>query len=95
MATTSHEYQATLKVPEGSKTIHDTLEGGRYHLVLGISPEMNQALEDLALRYRTDKGGVLSLAVGLLKNFSVAADEGKRVGIVGDDTELETEITGL
>lgn len=87
----------TLTAPEGAKTIHDTSDQERYHLVFGVSPEMNQTLEELALRYgpEMDKAGVLNLAVGLLKAFATAVDEGKRIGIATDDQELDTEITGL
>ena len=95
MATTGEHPQATLSVPEGAKTIHDTVDQKRYQLRLSLSSEMNQALEQLARRYGTDKAEVLNLAVGLLKAFAAAVDEGKRVGIATDDQELDTEITGL
>ena len=96
MSTASQPHApATLSVPEGAKTIHDTLDEGRYHLILGISPEMNGILEKLAQRYDRDKADVLNLAVGLLNAFADAVDEGKRVGIATDEQELDTEITGL
>ena len=96
MSTTSQPpAPATLSVPEGAKTIHDTLSDGRYHLVLGVSPEMNEVLEKLALRYGVEKADVLNRAVGLLNAFADAVDEGKRVGIATDEQELDIEITEL
>ena len=95
MSTVSQPESVTLSVPQGAKTIHDTLDQGKLHLILGLSPEMNERIEKLALRYRTNKAEVLNLAVGVLNYLSEAVDEGKRVGVAGSDADLETELTGL
>jgi hypothetical protein len=95
MSALSQPASVTLGVPEGAKTIHDTLEKGRFHLILGLSPEMNETIERLALRHRMNKADVLNLAVGVLKFLTEAVDEGKHVGIAAPGQELETEITGL
>src|SRR5437867_3021910 len=96
MSTASQQPPVTLAVPEGSKKIADSLEQDRFHLVLGVSPEVNQIIEQLALRYRTDKAGVLNLSVGFLKYIS---DEvvlnGKQVVLTSPSGEPDTEITGL
>jgi hypothetical protein len=95
VSTLSQPDAVTLGVPEGAKTIHDTLDQGRLHLILGLSPQMNETIERLAQRNRMNKADVLNLAVGVLKYLSEAVDEGKRVGVAGPDAELETELTGL
>jgi hypothetical protein len=95
MSAFSQPDSMTLGVREGAKTIHDTLENGRFHLVLGLSPEMNERIERLALRHRMNKANVLNLAVGVLNFLTEAVDEGKHVGIATSGQELETEITGL
>jgi hypothetical protein len=95
MATASQQPPVTLTVPQGTDTIHDTLESGQYHLLLGLSPEVNRVIEDLALHYRGDKADVINIAISLLKRLSDAVKEGKRVGIAAPDQELETVITGL
>lgn len=85
----------TLSVPQGANTIHDTFEDGRYHLVLGLSPEANGVVEELALRFRGNKADVINLALGLLKHLSDSARDGKRIMIASPDGNLEREITGL
>ena len=95
MSAMSQPDSVTLSVPLGAHTIHDTLERGKLHLVLGLSPELNDRIEKLALRLRMNKADVLNLAVGVLKFLTDAVDEGKHVGIAAADQELETEITGL
>jgi hypothetical protein len=87
--------QVTLSVPEGSKTIADTLEQGRLHLILGLSPEVNDMIEKLARRYGVDKADIFNRAIGLFNYLSDAAQEGKRVGIATDDQELDVEIEGI
>ena len=95
MSTTGHQSHATLSVPEGAKTIHDTLDQGRYHLRLGLSPELNNAIEELAMRNRMNKADVINMAVGILKYLSDQRIEGKKVGVASPGQELETEITDI
>ena len=95
MSTTGQQPQVTLTVPEGAKTVHDTLDQDRYHLLLGLSPEMNGTLEELAQRNRLNKAEVINMAVGILKFLSDAVGAGKKVGIAAPEQELETEITGI
>ncbi len=68
---------------------------GETLLTLRLSPEINQAIEALMRRTSLPKADVLNMAVGLLKAAVEAVDQGKRVGIAGDDAELEVEFTGL
>ena len=65
------------------------------YLLLRLSPEMDRTIEDLMDRTGLSKADVLNMAVGFLKMASDATAEGKRVGIAGEDQELEVEITGL
>ena len=68
---------------------------GRVLLTLEVSPHANAVLEDLAARFGSDKGDVLRKAVGLLKLAMDAREEGKRVGAVEPDQDLDTEFVGF
>jgi len=67
----------------------------RISLILTVSPEANEVLELLGTRYDWNKGDVLNVAVGLLKQLSDAAAEGKRAGIAAEGQALETELDWL
>ena len=64
-------------------------------LTLRLSPEMNQAVEELMSRTSLPKADVFNVAIGLLRAAVDAADRGKRIGIASDDAELEVEFTGF
>ena len=68
---------------------------GRVLLTLEVSPHANAVLEDLAARFGTDKADVQRKAVGLLKLAMDARAEGKRVGAVEPDQDLDTEFVGF
>jgi hypothetical protein len=70
-------------------------QGPRVDFPLSLSPEMNRRIEELSERTKLPKEDVLNLAVGLLKAASDVIAEGKRVGIVDGDQELDEEFTGL
>jgi len=95
MSVTTRQEPVTLTLPEGASSIHETEESERYHLLLGLSPEFNQVIEELALRYGRNKAEVINLGVCMFKFLSDAAREGKKVGVAAPDQELETEITEL
>jgi hypothetical protein len=95
MVAASGLQKVTLNLAPGFEHGLDPVQKSRLHLVLGVSPEFNEILDKLAVRYECDKADVINMAVGILKSFAEAADEGKRVGIASADQELETEITGL
>ncbi|MEO6810093.1 MAG: DNA-binding protein [Isosphaeraceae bacterium] len=87
----------TLTVPPGSKFIPETRDDqGRTYLLLSLTEEMNEQLEQLALKTSEGvKADVIRKALGLFKLAVDAKDEGKRVGIADADQELETEFVGL
>lgn len=89
---------------ESPRTIDDAigdLDSGeadpreRTYLLLRLSPEVDRAIEGLMERTGLPKAEVLNMAVGFLKAAADAISAGKRVGIVGEDQELEVEFTGL
>jgi hypothetical protein len=92
---TVQEKPITLTVPADARSIHDTLEKGRYYLLLGLSEEMNRVIEDLAHRTNASKADLLNQAIGLYKAVSDAVREGKHVGIATSDDELESEFVGF
>ncbi len=94
MATTI-QVPVTLTVPTGSRTTADARNEGHYSLLLGLSEEMNSRIEDLAMRTGYDKAEVINLAVALFKASLDAVEDGKRVGIVEDDREMQTEFLGF
>ena len=65
------------------------------YLLLRLSPEMDRAIEALMERTGLPKADVLNMAVGFLKTAADAIDEGKRIGIAGEEQELEVEFTGI
>jgi len=70
-------------------------EEGTTTLLLSLSPEMNGAIETLMGRTGLGKADVLNMAVGFLKAVADATASGQRVGIVGEDQDLDLESVGL
>jgi predicted DNA-binding protein len=64
-------------------------------MVLGVSGEMEERIEELAHRTGDTKAEVLNKAIGLYKLASDAARSGKRVVIVDDERDEENEIVGF
>lgn len=90
------EAGATISLPPGANTIHDTFDGIRYQLVLGLTYEMVERIEQLALDMaHGDKGEVINTALGFLKYARDSALEGKQIWVVDSKGEPETEIVGL
>ncbi len=94
MATAKQEAVTLELIPPGRGKRHAEAPGTTY-LLLKLSPEMNGAIEDLMRRTGLPKADVLNMAVGLLKASADAVAEGKRVGIVAGDQELDMEFVGL
>ena len=89
---------------ENSRTIEDAIQDlgpdeidprEKTYLLLRLSPEVDHAIEALMERTHLPKAEVLNMAVGFLKAAADAIAEGKRVGIAGEDQDLEVEFTGL
>jgi predicted transcriptional regulator len=68
---------------------------GTIRLSLDVSPELNEALEQLASRLHTTKSDVLRKAIALMEVAVRAKDEHKKFGIAAPNQPLETEIVGL
>jgi hypothetical protein len=68
---------------------------GTIRLSLDVSPELNEALEQLASKLHTTKSDVLRKAIALMEVAVRAKDEHKRFGIAAPNQPLETEIVGL
>jgi hypothetical protein len=93
MATTD-DRPITLSVMPGEHWISAN-EQGRVHLMLGLTEETNRLVEEMSLRIRGSKADVIRKALGLFKLSLDAIDEGKRVGAVQGDQELDTEFVGF
>ncbi len=92
----ANESQIVLEVPHSSTaTPGQPEESGRDWLLLGLSKEMNDRIEELASRTGDTKADLINKAIGVYKAISDAVTEGKRVGIVGPDQPLEVEFDGL
>lgn len=64
-------------------------------LSLIVSPELNELLEDLARAGHTCKSDVLRRSIALFDIAIEARRNNKRLGILDQDNNLETEIVGL
>jgi hypothetical protein len=64
-------------------------------LSLDVSPELNDALAQLAAKLRTTKSNVLRKAIALMEVAVRAKEEHKKFGIAAPNQLLETEIVGL
>ncbi len=77
------------------KWADDSDDQGRVFLKIDLSPEANALLDDLAHKIHGTKGEVFRRAVGLFKLAIDAVEQGKRVGAVDTDQELDTEFVGI
>jgi predicted transcriptional regulator len=64
-------------------------------LTLVVSPELNERLEQLAANGHTSKSEVLRKAIALFDIVTEAKAEKKRIGILDQNKQLETEIVGI
>ena len=64
-------------------------------LTLRLTPDVNALLEDLARRTGGTKADVFRMGVGLLKLSLDAIRDGKRVGAVRSDQDIDTEFVGF
>jgi len=79
---------------------HQTIPGlpaprSEIRLSLDVSPELNEALTQLASKLRTTKSDVLRKAIALMEVAVRAKEEHKKFGIAAPGQPLETEIVGL
>jgi predicted transcriptional regulator len=65
------------------------------HLSLDVSPELNDALTQLAAKLHSSKSDVLRKAIALMEVAVKAKEQHKKFGIAASDQTLETEIVGL
>ena len=68
---------------------------GRDWLLLGLTPEANQRIEELAQRTGDTKADLINKALGLYKAASDAHYNGLKVIILDEKQELETEFVGF
>jgi len=62
-------------------------------LTLSISPELDDLLDNMADEMGVPKGEAILKAIGLLKIALDAKREGKGIGILDDELDVEQEIT--
>lgn len=75
--------------------IHMAAVKDSVRLSLVVSPELNERLEQLASQNHTTKSEILRKAVILFDVASEAKAQKKRLGILNENKQLETEIIGI
>lgn len=78
-----------------SHPVSGTAASDDVFLCLGVSAELNTLLDELALTVSGTRSDVIRKAIMLLKIALEAKQAGQKVGIVGDDDCMITEIEGL
>jgi hypothetical protein len=94
MATT-HDTPATTSGPQASVSVAHDFREEKLLLLLRLSGPMEERLDDLVRRTGHSKAEIINLSIALFKAALDGVEEGKRVGIVDDDRELDTEFTGF
>jgi hypothetical protein len=93
---TIHEESTTTIESESPKTADQgSTELAKRHILLTLSGSTLKRLDDLVDRTGYDVAGVIATALTLYQMSLDAVEEGKRVGIVDDDREIDTEFTGF
>ncbi len=92
---TSNENAVVVRSESHANWAGDSDDQGRIFLKIDLSPEANALLDDLAHKIHGTKGEVFRRAVGLFKLAIDAVEQGKRVGAVDSDQELDTEFVGI
>ncbi len=67
----------------------------RIHMNLELSPDMDERLGAIAAQLQTSRADVLRKAIALIDIAARAKAQGLRIGLVGIDAPLDTEIVGL
>jgi hypothetical protein len=91
---TAQERPQSLTIPVTSLPDLEALAENRHRMLLIVSDEMNDRIEDLMRRTGYDKGELFDVAISCFKMCLDAAEEGKRVGVVDDDREMALEFSG-
>ncbi len=65
------------------------------HLILDVSPLLNEKLESLAARIHSNKSDLLRKAIALLEVAVAAKESGDRFGVADRNQRLKVEIVGL
>ena len=92
---TAQERPLSLTIPVASIPDLETLAENRHRVLLGLSDEMNDRIEDLICRTGYDQGELYNMAIALFKICHDAVEEGRRVGVVDDDREMAMDLTGF
>ena len=72
-----------------------SVENQSVPLNLLLSPELNERLEQLATANNVTKVEILQKSIALFDVVFEAKAENKRIGILNQDKQLETEIVGI
>ncbi len=78
--------------PISPPTDHDE---ARHQLLLSLTEGTNRKIEDLTRRTGYDKGELIDVAMTLMQLSLQAVEEGKLVGVVAPDQDLELEFVGF
>ena len=92
----SAEQPVILRSVDSRHGVSDSFDDeGRHWLLLGLTPETDQQVEELALRTGDSKADLINKALGLYKAASDAHYGGLKVVILDEEQELETEFVGF
>ena len=90
------EHPLILRPVDSGYEIPDSFDAtGRHWLLVGLTVEADELIEELASRTGDTKATLINKALGLYKAASDASREGKQVGIADGQQELETEFVGF
>ncbi len=88
----SIEQPVILRASDPRHIVADSFDDeGRLWILLGLTPETDRQVEELAARTGDSKASLINKALGLYKAASDAFHQGKQVGIADGEQELETE----
>ena len=92
---TIHEASITSAPSSEADPRRNPPESKNHLLLLSLTGPMHDRLEDLVSRSGYEKAELINLAVALFKASLDAIEEGKRVGIVDDDRDMQLEFRGF
>jgi predicted transcriptional regulator len=64
-------------------------------LIIDVSPELNEALENLADNANLTKSEILRRAIALMKVAAQAQEKGQKLVVIDQDQKAITEIVGI
>jgi hypothetical protein len=95
MMATAQERPATFSIPSDPSPSPDTPPESRVSVLLSLSDEMEERVEDLTRRTGYDRGELFNMSIALFKVCLDSVEQGHRVGVVDADREMSLDLTGF